>query len=86
MGVSVVFRVGMLHTLSRLEGRKSDYDSLRLHRAKLLEFYVADSLVPQLDVCLDFETFGVHGRFYLFRIEDEHASFSPLSFDSSHTI
>ena len=24
-----------------------------------------------------FETFGVHGRFYLVRIEDEHAAFSP---------
>ena len=43
----------------RLEGRKSDYDSLPLHRAKTLEVYVADSLVPELDVCLGFETFGV---------------------------
>ena len=55
----------------RFEGRKSDYDSLRLHRAESLEVYVADSLVPQLDVCLRFETFGVHGRFYLIRVEDE---------------
>ena len=44
---------------------------------------MADSLVPQLDVCLSFETFGVHGRFYLIRIEDEHAAFSsPLSYES----
>ena len=68
----------------RLEGRKSDDDSLRLHRVKPLEFYVADSLVPQLNVCLGFETFGVHGRFYLVRIEDEHATFSPsLGYDST---
>ena len=44
---------------------------------------MADSLVPQLDVCLGFETFGVHGRFYLIRIEDEHVAFSPpLSYES----
>ena len=47
----------------RLEGRKSDYDSLRLHSVKPLEVYVVDSLVPQLDVYLGFETFGVHGQF-----------------------
>ena len=82
--VDVVCRVDMLRTLGRLEGQKSNYDSLRLHSAKPLEVYVADSLVPQLDVCLDFETFGVHGRFYLVRIEDEHAAFSPpLSYDST---
>ena len=80
MGVDVVCRVGMLRTLDRLfqlEGRKSYNDSLGLHRAKPLEVYVADSLVPQLDVCLSFETFDIHGRFYLIRIEDEHATFSP---------
>ena len=55
----------------RFERRKSDYDSLRLHSAKPLEVYVADSLVPQLDVCLGLETFGAHGRFYLVRVEDE---------------
>ena len=55
----------------RIEGRKSDYDSLRLHRAELLEVYVADSLVPQLDACFRFETFGIHGRFYVIRVEDE---------------
>ena len=55
----------------RFEGRKSDYDSLRLHRTESLEVYVADSLVPQLDVCLHFATFGIHGRFYLVRVEDE---------------
>ena len=49
----------------------SDYDSLRLHRTESLEIYVADSLVPQLDVCLGYETFGVHGRFYLVQVEDE---------------
>ena len=61
----------------RLDGRKSDYVSLQLHRTKPLEVYVADSLVPQLDVCLDFETFGVHGRFYLVRAEDEQVTVSP---------
>ena len=55
----------------RFEGQESEYDSLRLHSAEPLEVYVADSLVPLLDVCLDFETFSVHGRFYLVRIEDE---------------
>ena len=73
MGVGVVFWVGML----RLDGRKSDYDSLRLHRAESLEVYVVDSLVLQLDVCLGFETFVVHGRFYLIWIKDEQATFSP---------
>ena len=74
----------MLRTLDRLEGRKSDYNSVRLHRTKPLEVYVADSLVPQLDVCLGFETFGLHGRFYLIRIEDKHAAFSPpLSYESA---
>ena len=71
MGVDVVCRVGMLRTLGRLERRKSDYDSLRLHSAKPLEVYVADSLVPQLDICLGFETFGILGRFYLVQVEDE---------------
>ena len=55
----------------RIEGRESEYESLRLHSAEPLEVYVADSLVPQLDVCLGFETFGVLGRFYLVRVEDE---------------
>ena len=55
----------------RFEGRESEYDSLRLHSAEPLEVYVADSLVPQLDVCLGFETFDVHVRFYLVRVEDE---------------
>ena len=57
MGVDVVCGVGMLRILGRsfrLEGRKSDYNSLRLHRAESLEVYVANSLVPQLDVCLSF--------------------------------
>ena len=52
----------------RIEGRESEYEFLRLHSVKPLEVYVADSLVPQLD---GFETFGVHGRFYLVRVEDE---------------
>ena len=55
----------------RFESRKSDYDSLRFHSAKPLEVYVADLFVPQLDIFLGFETFGVHGRFYLVRVEDE---------------
>ena len=38
---------------------------------------MADSFVPQLDVCLSFETFGVQGRFYLVRVEDEQATVSP---------
>ena len=68
----------------RFEGRESDYDSLRFHSTKPLEVYVADSFVPQLNVCLGFETFGVHGRFYLVRIEDEHATFSPsLGYESA---
>ena len=39
---------------------------------------MANSLVPQLDVRLSFETFGIHGRFHLLRIEsNEHSAFSP---------
>ena len=41
-----------------------------------LEVDLADSLVPQLDVRLDFKTFGIRGRFHLIRIENEHAAFS----------
>ena len=63
----------------QLEGQKSNYDSLRLHRSKPLEVYVADSLVPQLDVRLGFETFVIHGRYHLVQIENEHATFSPSS-------
>ena len=37
---------------------------------------MANSLVPQLDVHLGFETFGILGRFHLVRIEDEHSTFS----------
>ena len=45
---------------------------------------MADSLVLQLDVCLGFETFGVHGRFYLVRVEDEKETVSPsLGYDSA---
>ena len=45
---------------------------------------MADSLVPQLNVCLGFETFGVHGRFYLVRVKDEHVSVSPsLGYESA---
>ena len=45
---------------------------------------MADSLVPQLDVCIGFETFGVYGRFYLVRVEDEQATVSPsLSYESA---
>ena len=45
---------------------------------------MADSFVPQLDACLRFETFCVHCRFHLVRIEDEHtAFFPPLSYDSA---
>ena len=45
---------------------------------------MGDSLVPQLDVHLGFETFGIHGLFHLVRIENEHAAFSPsLSYEST---
>ena len=45
---------------------------------------MADSLVPQLDFFLGFETFGVHGRFYLVRVEDEQATVSPsLGYESA---
>ena len=40
---------------------------------------MADSLVAQLDARLGFETFGIHDRFHLIRIENEHATFSPSS-------
>ena len=40
---------------------------------------MADSLVPLLDVCHGFETFGIHGRFHLVQIEDEHVAFSLSS-------
>ena len=61
----------------RLEGLKFNYDSLWLHRAKPLEVYVANLLVPQLDVCLGFERFGVHGRLYVLQIKD--ATLRPFS-------
>ena len=68
----------------RLECRKSDEDSLCLHRAEPLEVDVADSLVPQLDARLVFETVSVHCRFHLVRIEDEHSAVSPpLSYESA---
>ena len=68
----------------RFERRKADDDSLGLHRAEPLEVDVANSFVPQLDARLGFETFCVHCRFHLVRIEDEHtAFFPPLSYDSA---
>ena len=68
----------------RIEGWKSDYDSLRLYRAESLEIYVADSHVPQLDACLRFETFAIHGLFHLVRVEDEYATISPsLGYESA---
>ena len=45
---------------------------------------MANSLVPQFDVCLGFETFTVHCRFHLVRIEDEHSAISPpLRYESA---
>ena len=51
--------------LFRLKGQKSDDDSLQLHSSEPLEVDMADSLVLELDICLNLETFGIHGRFYL---------------------
>ena len=45
---------------------------------------MVDSLVPQLNACLSFETFGIHGRFYLVRVEDGQVTVSPsLGYDSA---
>ena len=44
----------------QLKGWKSDDNSLGLHRSKPLKVDVANPLVPQLDVRLDFETFGIN--------------------------
>mgnify|MGYP000479906810 CR=1 FL=1 len=38
-----------------------------------------DSLVPQLEVLLSFETLGIQSRFHLIRFENEHSTFSPSS-------
>ena len=64
-----------------LENRKSDDNSLRLHSSKPLKVDVADPPVPQLDICLDIAALGIHCRFYLIRIENEQATFSPSSSD-----
>ena len=40
-------------------------------------FDVVDSLVPQLNIRLNLETFGIHGRFYLIQIENKYLAFSP---------
>ena len=58
-------------------GRKSDDDYLWFHRSESLEVDMADSLEPQLDVHLGFETFGIHGRFHLVWFENELSALSP---------
>ena len=37
---------------------------------------VADSLVPQFQVGVDFEAFCKHDQLHLVRLEDEHSTFS----------
>ena len=52
-----------LGNLFCLKRRKSDDGSLRLHRSKPLEVDMVDSLLPQLDIHLNLETFGIHGQY-----------------------
>ena len=48
------------------DGRESSDDSFRLHSLEFLEIDVADSLMPQLYVCVDFVTFGIVADFTSF--------------------
>ena len=68
--------------LLRGKVRESEYDSFRLHVLKLLEIDMANSLVPHVQVGFDFEALCKHGRFYLGRCEDKHATFTTaVSYD-----
>ena len=42
---------------------------------------MADSSLPQVDIRLYHESFGVHGRFHLFYVKDEYLTFSMLTND-----
>jgi hypothetical protein len=50
-----------LINLIHLEGRMFDDNPIYFHRLEPLKVDVADPLMPQLDVCLDLETLGIHG-------------------------
>ena len=75
-------RFAYARNLLRGKVRESEYDSFRLHVLKLLEIDMANSLVPQVQVGFDFEALCKHGRFYLGRCEDKHATFTTaVSYD-----
>ena len=67
------------------ESQEFDDDSFGLHSFELLEIDVAYPLVPQLNVGVDSLTPGIHCRFHLMRVEDEHLTFSPTTCDKSVT-
>ena len=48
---------------------------------KVLNVDVADSSLPQVDVGLYLESFGVHGRFHRFYVKDEYSTFSTFMND-----
>ena len=53
-----------------------DEDYFRLHHFQFVEIDVANPLVPQLYVRIDFRGFCEHGRFHLVQIENEHPALS----------
>ena len=65
------------------ESQEFDDDSFGLHSFEILEIDVAYPLVPQLNVGVDSLTPGIHCRFHLMRVEDEHLTFSPTTSDKS---
>ena len=80
--LSELTRFAYARNLLRGKVRYSEYDSFRLHVLKLLEFDMDNSLVPQVQVGFDFEALCKHGRFYLDRCEDKHATFTTaVSYD-----
>ena len=65
------------------EGRESDDDAFRLHSLEFLDIDVAYPLVPQIYVSVGLSALGIHCRFHLVRIEDEHSAFSSITSNNS---
>ena len=68
MGVSVACRMARfayVFNILLFKCWESDHDFFRLHRLKFFEIDVANSLVLQLYVRIDFRAFCEHGRFHL---------------------
>ena len=83
MFLAELARFAYAFNLLLFECRESDDDSFRLHCLKFVEIDVANSLVPQLYVGIDFRAFCEHGRLHLVRIEDEHSALSSSAHDDS---